>query len=77
MRALNDDPLGLDSYLMLLRKQRHSYAQGLLLATTWAKDRGGIIDGPNEDGVTSITVGEEQAHCFLLFSDIDRFYFET
>jgi hypothetical protein len=67
---------GLDCYLMALRKAGKSYSEGLELAKQYAIDNGGKVTTTNTDGVTVITVLDEQAHCFQPYQDIDKFYFE-
>jgi hypothetical protein len=66
----------LDSYLTNLRGQKKTYNEGLALAKQFVIDRGGEIS-LTSDGITTLKMQGEEAHCFLPYSDIDLFYFET
>ncbi len=66
----------LDSYLTGLRYQKKTYSEGLVLAKQFVIDRGGEI-ALTSDGITTLKILGEEAHCFQPYSDVDLFYFET
>lgn len=68
---------GLDSYLCAIRKANLSFSVGLQKAKQFATDNNGEILPIDSNGVTTIKVLGENAHCYQLYPDIDRFYYET
>ena len=68
---------GLESYLFALRKAEKTFSEGLELASQYALDNGGEVSAVSDEGVTTIKLLNEEAHCFQPYPDINRFYFES
>ena len=68
---------GLDAFLSVIRKNKYTYLEGLELAKQYVEENNGVISPSCVEGGVTLTVNGDQAVCFQLYSDIDRFYFES
>jgi len=59
-----------------IRIDSQSYSEGLKRAKDWVNQRNGRIEDIG-NGETKLIVGIDEAICFQLFSDIDKFYYEN
>ena len=71
--------MSLDQYLNNVQKERLTFNEGLSVAREYVVGRGGQCEEKAVDGSTFyiLTLGQDEAFCFQLYPDIDRFYFET
>lgn len=69
----------LDQYLTKVRRERTNFKEGLKLAQKFVIGNGGSCEEKKVDETTFyiLSLGNDEAFCFLPFPDIDRFYFET
>ncbi|GEA09158.1 hypothetical protein KUL42_39190 [Alteromonas sp. KUL42] len=65
----------LDIYLMQLRNSRVGFVEGIEIAKNFVLSEGGEVSF-TEDGEVVLFMQGENAYCFQLFPDIDRFYYE-
>ncbi|MDC9514500.1 hypothetical protein PSH47_16010 [Pseudoalteromonas sp. CST5] len=71
--------MSLDQYLTNVQRERMTFNEGLSAAREYVEGRGGKCEEKTVDGnkFYILTLGQDEAFCFQLYPDIDRFYFET
>lgn len=65
----------LESKLARIRSLKPKYNRGLHLAVTFVKESGGKVTQNKEE--TILSLGDDTAHCFKPYDDIDLFYYES
>jgi hypothetical protein len=72
-------PMSLDQYLTNVQREHLTFNEGLSVARKYVVGLSGQCEEKKVDESTLyvLTLGQDEALCFQLYPDIDRFYFET